>query len=160
MRCNSKVKRHYTNESELSDQSTLASGTMPFRRVAATSYSGASLLQWPHLRGKKSETGHEYLWEHQAWLLLCQKTIQALGNLEEAVPWVWNLMPPWRIRWTRLQLNLSWIFPWILWTIPVIENNLYMCQCCTIFEYQIDLISYFEDIMKFDSIVKPTDLSM
>lgn len=31
---------------------TLASGTMPFKRVAAASYSGASRLQWPHLKGK------------------------------------------------------------------------------------------------------------
>lgn len=28
---------------------TLARGTLPFRRVAAASYSGASFLQWPHL---------------------------------------------------------------------------------------------------------------
>lgn len=32
--------------------STLASETMPFKRVAAASYSGAKRLQWPHLKSE------------------------------------------------------------------------------------------------------------
>lgn len=42
---------------------TLTRGTLPFRRVAAVSYSGASRLQWPHLMDRRydqSNTGTIY----------------------------------------------------------------------------------------------------
>lgn len=32
---------------------TLTRGTLPFRRVAAASYSGANRLQWPHLMDRR-----------------------------------------------------------------------------------------------------------
>lgn len=39
---------------------TLASGTIPLRRVAAASYSGASRLQWPHLQERQTFTTHQF----------------------------------------------------------------------------------------------------
>lgn len=41
-------------DNEKKKKLTFAKGTLPFNWVAAVSYSGASLWQWPHLRGKKT----------------------------------------------------------------------------------------------------------
>lgn len=81
---------------------TLARATVPFRRVAAASYSGASRLQWPHLRDKgcgsvretTSSCGQVSSWKRSFQRSNWRESDSSESKIRELKLWLKKLDPP------------------------------------------------------------------